>query len=247
MNYRKLIVTGLYVSIALIALLVLFRWYWRPNVQDSTMQHPIVTEEKEEMPKSLAETGSEYPMVTSSPVSASQNGLTEREVAGDIPTQDNKQSSPDIGIAAFRDSIPEGGALLTGGWAMPDGSHMFLLVTPKMRTDLGSDTVEISGEFFGLSPDLLTDPGWNQLLEQNDKNMHLNGAVYDADQLHEFKNLYNAEIRNTVSAPRIITRSGQNASIQIGSATENRILSVVATHNEANGEVDLAVTAAEHD
>jgi hypothetical protein len=122
---------------------------------------------------------------------------------------------------------------------------MFLLASPKMRTDLGSDVVEISGEFFGVSPDLLTDPDLNKLLEENDKGMHLNGSTYNAEQLREFREHYDSAIG--LSAPRIITRSGQNAIIQSGSETETRILSVIATHNDVSGEIELAVTAAEHE
>ncbi len=246
MNYKKIIIKVLCVSVALIAVFVLFRGFWRPDVQDSTMQHPVVFEEKEEIPKSLAETGSENLMVTSVPVAATQNELPEREVASQIPIHDNEQNALEIGIAAYRNSVPEGGALLTGGWAMPNGSHMFLLVSPKMRADLGSDVVEISGEFFGVSPDLLTDPDLNKLLEENDKGMHLNGSTYNAEQLREFREHYDSAIG--LSAPHIIiTRSDQNAIIQSGSETETRILSVIATHNDVSGEIELAVTAAEHE
>lgn len=217
----------------------------RLNVQGETMHAPIIAAQNEGALESPAAAKPEKLPATTVPVSVTQNGPAEQEVAADIPTQENEQRSPDIGIAAFRDSIPEGGALLTGGWARPDGSHVFVLVSPKMRTDLGSDIVEISGEFFGVSPDLLTDSDLNKILEKNDRGMHLNGSTYTAGQLREFRERHDSAIG--LAAPRIITRSGQNASIQIGSETENRILSVIATHNEVSGEIEVAVTAAEHE
>lgn len=240
-------IKGLCVTLVVIAVFVLFWGFRQLDVQDGRMHIPLVAEENEKRPEPLASIDSKRRLAPSSPVPATQNGVTVREIAGDSPVKENEQDRPHIGIAAYRNSVPEGGALLTGGWAMPNGNRMFILVSPKLRTELGPDIVEMSGEFFGVSPDLLTGPGYEEFLTGNEMGMYLNGATYDTDQLQEFRTRYESEIKESLSSTCIMARFGESAIIQIGGETDARVLSVIATQNETSGEIELAVTAAEHE
>jgi hypothetical protein len=240
---KRYVVRGMGLLIIVIALLFLFWHFQRLGSQENTEQTaPVDVVTKESAAEKSA---SKKPRVALTPVLAESMISNQMDVAADVLEETDKEPSR-LDIAINHSTIPEGGALLTGGWVKPDGSRMFVLMTPKQSSDNNQDQVEVSGLFFSIAPDKLTGPGWDELIAENDKGEHLGGATYDADQLVTLRENYVTESKNLLSAPRVTAKLGQQATLSIGGESDGLILSFIATKGVTEGQIELRVTAAEY-
>jgi hypothetical protein len=148
-----------------------------------------------------------------------------------------KPAVPHVGAAACKATVPEGGALLTGGWEMPNGDHMFALITPE---PLANGVVAISSKIFTVASSNLTDTAWESIITPTEKGLHLNAATYTKQELARFKENYKVELANMVSHPKVISKYGQSATIEVSGADEGLALSIKA--DKQADETDLAVS-----
>jgi hypothetical protein len=251
-------VLGICVLAVAIALFVVCRCSHRQSSRGNAAQVPtteqsvaLVGPVPEETPPVVAETSQPTQIPEKKPESSSSivavaTGPTEEPVSPQALPQDNQQDQPYLGVASVRHLIPEDGALLAGGWSVPDGSRTFVLVHPRPLTGAHAGQVELSCEFFPISANELTDPAWQTVFAVDHKDMYVNGAVYDANQLSEFRKRYESELNNRTSSPRVVTRYDMPASIKIAGDTHGRMLSVIATRDQLSGNIELRLTAAEY-
>ncbi|MFC1497925.1 hypothetical protein ACFLS1_05565 [Verrucomicrobiota bacterium] len=257
----------MYILIPAILLIVLWLGLRESRIQDSAKQKPTVAEEINKKSPGLTKTVSKQ---TAAPAPDLLAADTQSELSGeqtispspvltetqDKPAEENldldnleepedQQDEAHLGVASCQTKVPKGGALLTGGWPMPDGSHMFVLVTPRLDPDKNTNSVELAGRFFSISPDKLTDPGWEKLLTGNEDGMHINGETYDSSQLKQFRKNYKPELKNILSAPSVTVEYGSPGSISLVGSTSGIMLSVLAT-KDPEGGVELAVSVAEY-
>jgi hypothetical protein len=259
MSHKQYFSRAVYAFVVALILFGLYLVFWRTKDENSasqgsqlaeqTQRAPQLAEETELQPRRSEKTErqpdsepSEKEIIEPSPALATHEVPETEKTAHDTDLSKQPPKQPHFGAAAYRTVVPEGGALLTGGWTISGGSKVIALVTPQPRPDTAADAVELSCEFFAIADEQMTGFGWENMLETSDNGMHLGGASYSADQLTEFRNNYDSEINNVISAPRVITRYGQHASLEISGRTDGHMLSVVVEENAAEGGIEVAVT-----
>jgi hypothetical protein len=252
-NNKKHFSTGAYVLVSALIVLVLYLGLRKLTDEDKLLPGSLVAEEIKPNPLQSEEANLQPELETVRkeaiqplPDLAINDASGKKMTIDDTDVKSRPSRQSHIGAAAYKAVVSEGGALLTGGWIAANGSHVFVLMTPKPHLDSGEDVVELSHEVFAISREKMTDPRWEKLLEKNENGLHLNGATYDSDQLKEFRENYDSEISNRISAPRILTRYGQQASIEITGETDGFILSVIAEQNKPEGGVELAITVVDY-
>jgi hypothetical protein len=242
-NDKRYVVRGMGLLIVVIALLFLFWHFQHLEIQESTEQtSPVNVVTKVIAAEKSVSTKPRIvpmPVPTESTVSSQMDGV-------DAVLEETDKELPRLDIAINHSTIPEGGALLIGGWVRPNGSRMFVLLSPRQSSDKNQDQVEVSGLFFSIAPEKLTDPGWNELSAENDKGEHLGGATYDAEQLGTFRENNVADSEDVLSAPRVTAKFGQQATLRVDGKSGGLILSVIVTKGVTEGQIELRVTAAEY-
>ncbi len=249
MNNKKHFSTGAYVLVSALIVFALYFALRKSNEEENVSPGSLSTEEIQPKPLLLEEADLETvrkEVIQPLTDIALDGALGKKKTTDDTDVKSRPSRQSHIGAAAYKAVVSEGGALLTGGWIGANGSHVFVLMTPKPHLDSGEDVVELSHEVFAISREKITDPRWEKLREKNKNGLHLNGATYDSDQLKEFRENYDSEISNLISAPRILTRYGQPASIEISGETDGLILSVIAEQNKPEGGVELAITVVDY-
>ena len=166
----------------------------------------------------------------------------EQSRAAEPETPEPEASVPDVDVAAFKAIIPEGGALLTGGWERDDGSRTFALVSPIPTNMGGGPVVMVKSQMIAIAPEHLEDPSWEAVLTPSENGMHLNGATYSAEELQAFRTRYMAKDQvELLSAPTVVTRYGSAATIQVAGTTAGSAMSILASEAAEGTELGVSM------
>jgi hypothetical protein len=177
------------------------------------------------------------------PLEQDDRGEESEEITEAEPPADT-DNQPYIGVATHRTRVPAGGALLMGGWAMPNGDRAFILTMPSTFDDAGVAQVELNSKLFSVAPDKLSDPEWKQLAASYDAGVNNAGTVYSAESLKDLRAKLLQSVSSVFSSPRVITAAGQYASLSMGNDKQGTLIAVTAS--PIDGEIDLGVSVADY-
>jgi hypothetical protein len=145
--------------------------------------------------------------------------------------------------AGFRSVVPSGGALVTGGWELPDGRRYLFIAAPS-AADGGM--VMVRSRAVAVPEALLAAPGWARILSAPADRLRLGGGIFDAAERADFDcQLAEAEGVDMLSAPSVTTRLGQLATIEISGPANGLTVSLIANATDDPQSVELAVSTAE--
>ena len=159
-------------------------------------------------------------------------------------------------VGGHRANVPPGGALVVGGWPLPDGHRLLMFASPQPQPD--GTTAVIASRFISLPAARLNGGGWENFL--TDDAVSKEGGVYSADEYRAMMKAIEAfKDIELMSAPTVVTRYGQQASIEIMQQGIEKVdgkpeltrdglsQSIIARKVEGSSEVDLAVSSAVYD
>jgi len=164
--------------------------------------------------------------------------------ADDDPTPTSLPPDPQmakrISASAYKDVIPPGGALLTGGWKGQDGARTFTLIEPT-PVEGEKNQVMISGLVFSIASDKLKDDAWQAVLADQTETLNLKGATYNPKELAAFKENYQTEFSSLLSAPKILALYGTQATIEISGYQAGLAISVIANSHDDGIELGVSM------
>ncbi len=210
----------------------------------------------QEHPEELKPKANDQELAGSIPVGEHQRLVTETVLA-DIPAEsdattrhrdqtETATAEPYVGAASFRCVVPDGGAMLTGGWPVPNGGHAFALISPKPMPDSDGHAVTVSAIFFELPDEQLASPEWEALLEPAKEGAHFRGTSLNSDGVAEFREAYVSKMTRIMSSPSVSMAAGDYASIQVTGSSDGVMLAVIAEQAGDGSGIDLNVSVAEH-
>lgn len=123
--------------------------------------------------------------------------------------------------ARLNANLAHGQSLVTGGWSVGDGRRRLAFISPAaVNAAEGPASVHLTGTFMDASEAVIAKAGLNQLLTDNkDTSQH---QVLSAEQMSVLiKYLMDTAEADILSAPRVQTADGREASIYVGPGQPN--------------------------
>ncbi len=149
-----------------------------------------------------------------------------------------------------RANVESGQMLITGGWRTGLGKHMLLLMAPRPNFGGDSQAVLVESHFVDVPDQVLTALGLGAIAtDANESSAKEVLAAADADSI--VAKLRESEGVDFISSPRVLTRNGQQAQLQVTQQrmvdgtmhTLGPVINVVPTISSDGASVDVNVVA----
>ena len=139
----------------------------------------------------------------------------------------------------IQSSLMSGQTLVSGGWPTADGKRTLAFATPTVTTE-GNVLIEVA--YLQVPEEMLTEPGWEQFRAVTSETSA--SGVLTPQQEEDFLGLLpGIEGASLVSTPRVLTGSGQAASISIeGGDGNSQTFTVMPTIFDDGQGVHLVVS-----